>query len=354
MKRHIQMKQPGFTLIELMVVIAIIALLVAMLLPSLSAARAHAKTVSCAANLHHVSLAMANYLYGSKGTYPASYVYPENADGQWSPKTQDPGKPYGYLHWSNFMYDSGEVGDKAFQCPIYENGGAPRTNPGKEIKDWEEGQLDQNGQATANDQLTDKQAPRMSYGANAAIMPRNKFNSVLSGGARVNQFVRENSVKHLGATILMTEFINNWKALGVLKDGTRVQSNAHRPINPFYHVGSGFNEYSAPVSSPGFMYGLPNDQDTYGLLPLMEVRNKIDILNYTSGISQINAVGRHHPTADYVYNKKFGGAANFLYGDGHAEAMTALDSVVKRQWGDRYFSITGENQVMNMSKPNKD
>ncbi len=339
--------QKGFTLIELMVVIAIIALLIAILLPSLQSARAHAKAVACASNLHHVGLAMASYLYTSKGTYPASYQYPYDEDGNWQ-LAQDEGKPFGYLHWSHFLYDAGQVNEKAFECPIYSNGGAPRTNPGKKPGDWESEQIDQNAVSGVND-LVDKQAPRMAYGASAVIMPRNKFTTQLSGGQRVNQFVRENSVRHPGATILATEFLNNWKAIGIYRGGG-VESKSHRPINPFYHVGSGFNEYKAQTQAAGFIYGTTSDQETYGVLPLQDVRDKTNILDYTSGISQVNAVGRHHPHSDPVYTRKFGGAANFLYCDTHVEKMTPLDSVAKRQWGTHYYSITGENQVTNMSK----
>jgi prepilin-type N-terminal cleavage/methylation domain-containing protein/prepilin-type processing-associated H-X9-DG protein len=339
----------AFTLIELMVVIAIIALLIAILLPSLQSARQHAKAVTCATNLHHVGLAMANYLYTSRGTYPSSYLYPDDEEGNWSFAQQET-KPFGYMHWSYFLFEGGQVNDKAFQCPIYENGGAPRTNPGMNPSDWEGGQVDQNGQSTVN-QLTDKQAARMAYTANAAIIPRNKFTSALSGGPRVNTFVREQNIKHPGATIMVTEFLNNWKALGV-QQGAAVESKSHRPINPFYHVGSGFNEYQTPPQAPGFIYGTPSDTETYGLLPLSEVRDRSNILDYTSGVAQINAIGRHHPNSNTVYAKKYGGVSNFLYADTHVESMTALDSVVKRQWGDRYNSVTGENQILNMSRVN--
>ena len=54
-------RRVGFTLIEVLVVVAIIALLVGILLPSLTAAREQAKRAVCQANLH--SLDQALYLY---------------------------------------------------------------------------------------------------------------------------------------------------------------------------------------------------------------------------------------------------------------------------------------------------
>jgi prepilin-type N-terminal cleavage/methylation domain-containing protein/prepilin-type processing-associated H-X9-DG protein len=71
----------GFTLVELLVVIGIIALLISILLPALSRAMESAKTVQCLSNLRQQGLMVANYTAMYDGKLPYSFLEVRDAEG---------------------------------------------------------------------------------------------------------------------------------------------------------------------------------------------------------------------------------------------------------------------------------
>jgi prepilin-type N-terminal cleavage/methylation domain-containing protein len=67
MSRH---RSIGFTLVELLVVIGIIAVLIALLLPTLAKAREQANRTACLSNLRQLSMAAIQYAHANKGQLP--------------------------------------------------------------------------------------------------------------------------------------------------------------------------------------------------------------------------------------------------------------------------------------------
>ena len=89
----------GFTLIELIVVISIIALLIALLLPALARAKGLANTIACASNEQQIALATIMWSHEHRGFAPGSALAGGLEDG--SPNTAGIGQ---YL-WGTFTWN---------------------------------------------------------------------------------------------------------------------------------------------------------------------------------------------------------------------------------------------------------
>jgi len=121
-KKSNQRKYVGFTLIEVLVVVAIIAVLVAILLPTLKKARSMARTSVCASNEKQFGLAVTMWATERKGVVPrgtgyvnvAGYSKPV-ATVQW---TQLVSRMLGYKgkYWKNYNRTPVDTFD-VFQCP---------------------------------------------------------------------------------------------------------------------------------------------------------------------------------------------------------------------------------------------
>lgn len=91
----------GFTLVELLVVISIIAILIAILLPALTRARAAAQQVACGSNLRQIYLGLLSYSNEFKG-----WLMPIQgpADNNWPT-------------WSEYLTIQGQVGPANWTAP---------------------------------------------------------------------------------------------------------------------------------------------------------------------------------------------------------------------------------------------
>ena len=91
-------RSPAFTLVELLVVMAIIAIVAALLLPALNRSKASAQRVQCASSLHQFGLAAQMYLDDNAGNFFRYLIGPTNG---------------GQTYWFGWLQNGAE-GQRAF------------------------------------------------------------------------------------------------------------------------------------------------------------------------------------------------------------------------------------------------
>jgi prepilin-type N-terminal cleavage/methylation domain-containing protein/prepilin-type processing-associated H-X9-DG protein len=332
-QRHVR----GFTLVELLVVIGIIALLIGILLPTLSRVQEQSRIVKCSANLRSIGQGFATYLAENQGVYPPAYVY-----------IADPGRgapdvgggtaatpKRGYRHWSWFIYSSGSkqnVPEAAFTCPSLPEGGLPPTNPA--VQDLITGQQ---RDPQADGDAVDEQIRRLAYTVNEAIMPRNKFNAQVEragAGGFFNQFVRASQVRNSSGTILATEFGEDWRLVSEPDSGEDNVVKSHRPVHAFRARNANGSVWNLTNASPDpLQRGFPDfERVTPGQLTFPPA----------SGESRLNWIGRNHGRAarNAATNPTGRPKSNFLYADGHVETKLVEETLSpKFEWGEKIWSL---------------
>lgn len=108
------MKKQGFTLVEMLVVVLIIAVLAALLFPALSKARERGRMVQCQSNLRQLHIAVMNHASsGGRFPYAMTHEYFDDIDQRWKERK-------GWVTWRIFANPGSATANKTsdwFEMP---------------------------------------------------------------------------------------------------------------------------------------------------------------------------------------------------------------------------------------------
>ncbi len=342
----------AFTLVELLIVIAIIAVLAAMLMPALERARATARGASCMSNLRNVGMQMHMLTAERDGYFPVAYDYingwsSKPLDGDPPPEPLDPRA--GYYHWTAMLdpqayppdsdpwtYEYPKKAD-VFVCPSHQPAGfAPTNFTTDRIPEPPP------GQATQTAGVDDMQAPRLSYVPNEIIMPRKKFSAdkdeaMIAAGdpehTRLLKRVKAGQIRNPEQTILVGEFSQSANCILGSSGAGGIAYKSHRPTNAIKVESYVHPDLGATEVFDGEVYELQQGQTIYKLTA-EEARTAIENVLADPSVAAEN----HH--ISYIDPQAHPGGSNYLFVDGHVAQYTLEETLDPNfyMWGDRVYS----------------
>lgn len=308
----------AFTLLELLVVLAIIGVLSALLLPALSSTREKGRRLQCLVNLASLGRAAAAYCADSDGFHPPAYYYRGmHMDGG----RQMPAQPLsGYVHWSGILKQQRLVTDDSLRCPAFVRGGLPPANTTADNLEA--------GQSNETSGVVDEQAARCAFTVNQTLFPANHFVPGFQGAYRPCQFVRDVSVTDPSGTILATEWVTDWRLLAEASGNPVCRS--YLPVHGFMGLGPATvtNHYDSRV----FGCQRPCWAAMRRLVP-----EDLSASQSLSGarLPRLDWVGRNHQRRGVIGSR----SSNFVFADGHAANMTVYDTLRPFLWGREFHSL---------------